>query len=72
VVNIILIIIDQLRPLDIYKNIVMSKLVSDSEEKEKRYSRKLDHQYRLSEPKTGVNLVKINKNKLPPDFFSRK
>lgn len=31
-----------------------------------------DSHLRFSEPKTRLNLIKINKNKLPVDFFPRK
>lgn len=32
----------------------------------------IDRHHRLSEPRGKINLIKINKNKLPNDFFQKK
>lgn len=32
----------------------------------------MENQHRFSEPKGRINLIKINKNKLPGDFFLKK
>lgn len=32
----------------------------------------MENQHRFSEPKGRINFIKINKNKLPEDFFIKK
>jgi hypothetical protein len=40
--------------------------------KSKELSSNIDRPHRLSEPRGKINLIKINKNKLPNDFFQKK
>ena len=37
-----------------------------------RSTHRIDNNHRFSEPKARINLIKINKNKLPTDFFLQK
>lgn len=60
------------RELIVRENRMLRKQISEFESGNDRITRVVDSSHRFSEPKCRPNLIKINKSKLPNDFFQKK
>lgn len=60
------------RELIVRENRILRKQISEFESGTERITRVAESSHRFSEPKGRPNLIKINKSKLPNDFFQKR
>lgn len=60
------------RELIVRENRILRKQISEFESGNDRIARVAESSHRFSEPKCRPNLIKINKSKLPNDFFQKR